>query len=171
MKTVIAGLVVMLAGATISVSAQAEGQAATGPSSSHNEMSPAYVPERLPKMTNECGFGDVYDWKALNDYTLIVWFNNHDNRNARVVELEQPCPGLRFHDTIAFKTRDRFQVCSYGGDSIIVNGQRCAIGRIRAYDPLKDKPAAKAGKAGKNTDKNPSKNAGGKPAAAAAKAP
>ena len=123
------------------------GATAIVPAQAHEMQTPAYerpsyIPNRLPKLTNECGFGDIYDWKALNDYTLIVWFNNDDNKNAKIVQLDQPCDALRFRDTIAFKSMNRFQLCSYGGDSVIAGGQRCTIGRIRAYRPAQASTAA-----------------------------
>lgn len=99
-------------------------------------------PDKLTQSTSDCGFGEVNDWKAIDDHTLVVWFNNHNDRNARVIELNQACHSLRFTDTIAFKTMDRFRVCSYGGDAVLSGGERCTIGRVRAYDPAKDRTKA-----------------------------
>ncbi len=87
------------------------------------------------KTRSDCGFGSVYDWRAIDDRHLVIWFNSRKDENARFVELNMSCQGLRFADTIALDTRDRFRVCSYGGDAVLVDGQRCTIGQISAYDP------------------------------------
>jgi hypothetical protein len=136
MKLRIFALTALLGSSLIFLSLPAAAEQAAPQSGSKT----ARQPDKLPKMTNQCGFGDVYDWKAINDHSLIVWFTNHNDKNARVIELDRACPSLMFEDTIAFKTRDRFRVCSFGGDAVFAGGERCSIGEVRAYDPAVDRP-------------------------------
>ncbi len=89
--------------------------------------------------TNTCGFGTIQDWRPIDRHTLIVWLDGRKDSNARVLELDQACQAIKFTDSIAFKTMDKFHICSYGGDAIIADGQLCTIRRIRTYNPEKDK--------------------------------
>ncbi len=99
------------------------------------------IRDRLPKMTNDCiFFRTIYDWKAIDHYSLIVWFNNR--HHAVHVELDTRCSSLPFEHTIAFTDNMDGRLCAFGGDSIIVGGplnQRCTIGAITPYDLEEDK--------------------------------
>ncbi len=84
----------------------------------------------LPKPTLDCIFvRSLYDWKALDDYNLVVWAPSR--HRPYHVELNLRCNGLRFADAIAFSDRGDGRICS--GDAIIVGRtlpQRCTIGAI-----------------------------------------
>ena len=93
------------------------------------EDEPKRFPDRLPKMTTECMFfRTIYDWRALDPYNLIVWFNNRNT--PRHIELETACYSARFVDTIAFTSGPDERLCAYGGDAVIIGDQRCTIGAI-----------------------------------------
>jgi hypothetical protein len=81
--------------------------------------------------------GQIYNFKALNDKTLIVEDNFH---NKFRVGLLGSCPGLTFKEGIGFKTFGprTSLTCVSGGDSIVTRnigtgGQRCAIQRVEPY--------------------------------------
>ena len=91
------------------------------------------MPDRLPKVTADCEFfRTIYDWRALDPYNLIVWFNNRNT--PRHIELETACYQLRFVDTIAFTSRDN-RLCAFGGDSVIVGDEQCKIGALNKITP------------------------------------
>lgn len=88
----------------------------------------------LPKPTLDCIFvRSLYDWKALDDYNLVVWAPSR--HRPYHVELNLRCNGLRFADAIAFSDRGDGRICS--GDAIIVGRtipQRCTIGAIHPLE-------------------------------------
>lgn len=90
-------------------------------------------PRKFPKMTRECMFfRTIYDWRALDPYNLIVWFNNRNT--PRHIELETACYSARFVDTIAFTSRDN-RLCAFGGDSVIIGDMQCSIGALNKLTP------------------------------------
>lgn len=94
-----------------------------------NQDEPKRFPDKFPKLTTECMFfRTIYDWRALDPYNLIVWFNNRNT--PRHIELETACYSARFVDTIAFTSGPDERLCAYGGDSVIIGDQRCTIGAI-----------------------------------------
>ncbi|HEY4123886.1 MAG TPA: DUF6491 family protein [Rhizomicrobium sp.] len=81
--------------------------------------------------------GQIYNFKALDDKTLIVEDNFHSKFR---VSLLGTCPGLTFKEGIGFKTFGPHTSlsCVSGGDSIVTRnmgtgGQRCAIQRVEPY--------------------------------------
>ena len=96
------------------------------------------LPDKLPKTTRDCMFfRTIYDWKALDPYNLIVWFNSH--RTPRHIELEVACYEARFVDTIAFTDNLDGRLCAFGNDSVIVGHQHCPIGAINKITPREAK--------------------------------
>lgn len=93
--------------------------------------------DKLPRTSNQClFFRSIYDWKALNRYNLIIW--SPGRNNPYHIELNNPCNGIRFAETIGFSSKDN-RLCSYGGDSILINSSggmldRCTIGSITRLD-------------------------------------
>lgn len=121
----------------------AGGCSATGSQTAAEDGAPS--PDRPAEMSSACGFGSVHDWRAIDRRSLVVWFTNNKVENARLIELNFPCDRLPFADAIAFETKDRFRVCSFGGDAVIVDGQRCSIGRVSPYDPQKHRIPGRGG--------------------------
>ena len=83
---------------------------------------------RLPASTGECVFIRTLDsWRAIDRESLVIYApsRNHPYK----VDLLIPCQGLRFAETIAFTSRDN-RLCDFRREAIIVDGQRCPIGRI-----------------------------------------
>ena len=81
--------------------------------------------------------GQVYNWKALDDKTLIVEDDFHDHYK---VSLLATCPGLSFKERIGFKTFGPAMAltCVSAGDSIVTRdfatgGQRCSIKSVEPY--------------------------------------
>jgi hypothetical protein len=97
---------------------------------------PGYVledrPGRITGGRKECiFFRTLYDWRPLNNTHLIVWAPSR--RQPYHIQLDRPCWGLRFAQSLGFYSRD-FSLCAYGGDAIIVNDgivpERCSISAI-----------------------------------------
>lgn len=98
--------------------------------------------------------GQIYNFKALDDKTLIVEDNFH---NKFRVGLLGTCPGLTFKEGIGFDTFGPHTslTCVSGGDSIVTRnigtgGQRCAIRKVEPYTAAlmkADQDAAAAKKA------------------------
>lgn len=110
---------------------------AIGADNSGKEQS-GHLPDKLPKMTRDCMFfRTIYDWKALDPYNLIVWFNSH--RTPRHIELEVACYEARFVDTIAFTDNLDGRLCAFGNDSVIIGHQTCPIGAINKITPKEAK--------------------------------
>lgn len=81
--------------------------------------------------------GQIYNFKALDNKTLIVEDNFH---NKFRVALLGTCPGLTFKEGIGFSTFGPHTslTCVSGGDSIVTRnvgtgGQRCAIQKVEPY--------------------------------------
>lgn len=111
---------------------------------------------RIPSGGDDCFWANsIFDWRALNDQTLIVW--SPSRRCPYRVDLAFRCNGLRFTEDIGFQDRDG-RICPYGGDAIIVpgpTGDRCSIASIRRLSAVEleqllppgddaDEPAADA---------------------------
>jgi hypothetical protein len=99
-------------------------------------------------------FGEIYNWTALNDKTLIVEDNFHKKFKLRLIGT---CYNLKFHEALAFKSPGSLGIsCMAPGDSVIqrdyaMGASRCAITSIDYYTPqmeAADKAAAAAKKAG-----------------------
>lgn len=100
--------------------------------------------------------GDIYNWNALDDKTLIVEDNWHKKFKLKLIGT---CYNLKFHETLAFKSPGSLSIsCLSPGDTVIqrdfaTGPSRCAITSIDAYTPdmeAADKAAAAAKKAGGN---------------------
>ena len=100
--------------------------------------------------------GDIYNWNALDDKTLIVEDNWHKKFKLKLIGT---CYGLKFHERLAFKSNGALAIsCLSPGDSVIqrdfaMGASRCAITSIDNYTPdmeAADKAAAAAKKAGGN---------------------
>ncbi|MBS0272824.1 MAG: hypothetical protein JSR55_00145 [Proteobacteria bacterium] len=81
--------------------------------------------------------GQIYNFKALNDKTLIVEDNFHNKFRVALLGI---CPGLTFKEGIGFKTFGPHTslTCVSSGDSIITRNigtgrQRCAIQKVEPY--------------------------------------
>jgi hypothetical protein len=87
---------------------------------------------RIPSGGDDCFWANsIYDWRALNDQTLIVW--SPSRRCPYRVDLARRCDGLRFAEDLGFQDRDG-RICPYGGDAVIVPGptaDRCSIASVR----------------------------------------
>ncbi len=87
-------------------------------------------------------FGEIYNWDALDNRTLIVEDNLH--RKFRVSLLAY-CPNLTFKERVGFRSPGAMRLtCLSPGDSVIVNNlgagfQRCPIKSIEAYTPAMQK--------------------------------
>jgi hypothetical protein len=95
-------------------------------------------------------FGQIYDWKAINDRTLIVEDDSHKKFRLGLIGT---CSNLKFHERLAFKSPGSLEIsCLSPGDEVISHEfgpQRCAITRIEAYTPemeRADRAAAQAAK-------------------------
>ena len=100
--------------------------------------------------------GDIYNWNALDDKTLIVEDNWHKKFKLKLIG---GCFNLKFHERLAFKSNGALSIsCLSPGDSVIqrdfgMGPSRCAITKIDFYTPEEeaaDKAAAAAKKAGGN---------------------
>jgi hypothetical protein len=98
--------------------------------------------------------GEIYNWNALDDKTLIVEDNWHKKFKLRLIGT---CYNLKFHEALAFRSRGSLGIsCLDPGDSVIqrdfaMGASRCAITSIDYYTPEEeaaDKAAAAAKKAG-----------------------
>lgn len=87
-------------------------------------------------------FGEIYDWKAQDNRTLIVEDNLHKKFK---VSLMGPCPSLTFKERVGFQSRDAMRLtCMRPGDNVIVRNmgsgaQRCPIRSVVAYAPAMQK--------------------------------
>jgi hypothetical protein len=82
-------------------------------------------------------YGDIYNFKALDDKTLIVEDNFH---HTFKVALLGACPELPFKEGIGFKSFGPHMAldCVSSGDSIVTRNfgtgrQRCPIRSVTAY--------------------------------------
>jgi hypothetical protein len=92
---------------------------------------PAYANPRCLEL------GQIYNWKALDDKTLIVENDTHDKFK---VTLLATCPGLSFKEQIGFKSFGPAMslTCVSAGDSVVTRdfatgGQRCSIKSVEPY--------------------------------------
>lgn len=97
--------------------------------------------------------GQIYNWNALDDKTLIVEDNRHKKFKLKLIGT---CYNLKFHEALAFKSVGGIGIsCLTPGDDVITRNfgtgpTRCAITSIDAYTPemeAADKAAAAAAKA------------------------
>lgn len=103
-------------------------------------------------------FGQIYNWKALDDKTLIVEDDFHDKFK---VALMGTCPGLSFKEQIGFKTFGPAMAltCVGAGDSVVTRdfatgGQRCAIKSVEPYTMEMQKADAAAAAAKKAAERH-----------------
>ena len=97
----------------------------------------------------------IYNWKALNDRTLIVEDKFHDKFK---LSLMVPCQHLQFHENLGFRIfANTALACVTKGDEVIsgtsIGPQHCPIKTIEPYtaDMEKaDKAADEAAKAAKH---------------------
>lgn len=99
--------------------------------------------------------GQIYNWKAINDKTLIVEDYSHQKFKLNLIGT---CYDLTFHERLAFKSIGGMAIsCLTPGDEVIsrnfgMGPTRCSITKIEAYTPAMeqaDKAAAAAKAAGK----------------------
>jgi len=115
---------------------------------------PAFAQPQSPDATPRAclRFGYIYDWKVLDNKTLIVEDNSH---NKFKMSLMGYCPNLQFRERIGFKSLGSAGLsCMTPGDDVIVRqpgtgAQRCPISAIAAYTTEMEKAdvAARAAKA------------------------
>jgi Family of unknown function (DUF6491) len=111
--------------------------------------------DRLPQGTLECVFfRSIYDWRAIDRYNLIIWAPNRSSPYR--VQLDRPCDGLRFTDTIAFSSNLDGRLCAFGRDAVVVDHDRCPIGSITklSQDDLDFLLSQEPGKKQKDDDKD-----------------
>jgi hypothetical protein len=98
--------------------------------------------------------GEIYNWNAVNDKTLIVEDNWHKKFKLSLIGT---CYNLKFHEALAFRAIGGLEIsCLSPGDQVIqrdfaTGGSRCSITAIDYYTPQEeaaDKAAAAARKAG-----------------------
>jgi hypothetical protein len=91
-------------------------------------------------------FGEIYNWKALDNKSLMVEDNFH---NKFRVDLMGTCEGLQFKERVGFKSAGSVSLtCMSAGDDVIVRNvgtgfQRCPISSIKAWAPDNAPDAAK----------------------------
>jgi hypothetical protein len=97
--------------------------------------------------------GQIYNWKTLDDKTLIVEDDFHDKFKVSLLSV---CPGLSFKERIGFKSFGPAMslTCVSAGDSIVTRdfatgGQRCAIRSVEPYTAAMQKADADAAAAKK----------------------
>lgn len=101
--------------------------------------------------------GQIYNWHANDDKTLIVEDNWHQKFK---LSLMAPCINLTFKERVGFKTIGGFTglSCLSKGDEVLVRDpgfpERCPIIGIVPYTPDMEK-ADKAAAAAKAQQKNP----------------
>jgi hypothetical protein len=95
-------------------------------------------------------FGEIWSWKALDNYTIVAEDNQH---NKFKLSLMGYCPSVQFRERVGFKSLGATHLtCMTPGDDIIVSNpgtgpQNCPIKAITAYTPAMeqaDKAAAAA---------------------------
>jgi len=97
-------------------------------------------------------FGQIYNWNALDNRTLIVEDNWH---NKFRMALMGDCPGLTFKERVGFKSMGATSMsCMSAGDDVIIRnfgtgGQRCPIRQIVPYTAELQKADADAAAAKK----------------------
>jgi Family of unknown function (DUF6491) len=95
-------------------------------------------------------FGEIWSWKALDNYTVIAEDNQH---NKFKLSLMGYCPSVQFRERVGFRSLGAtYLTCMSAGDDIVVSNpgtgpQNCPIKAITAYTPAMeqaDKAAAAA---------------------------
>lgn len=130
-RTILTACMALAMTTMLSAASAAAGDDQKSPPSSDN---PPYKtledpPKRLPSGGLDCiFFRSIYDWRAIDRYNLVIWAPNR--RSPYHVELNRPCDGLRFTDTIAFSSNLDGRLCAFGGDAVVVDHDRCPIGAI-----------------------------------------
>ena len=94
-------------------------------------LSPAYAAEPCLRMDQ------IWNWKVLNDRTLIV--DNYNHQKFKV-SLMVHCPNMDFHQRLGFKAFGGSQLsCLSPGDYVIerdsMGPQHCPITKVEAYTP------------------------------------
>jgi hypothetical protein len=98
--------------------------------------------------------GEIYNWNAVNDKTLIVEDNWHKKFKLSLIGT---CYNLKFHEALAFRAIGGLEIsCLSPGDQVIqrdfpMGASRCSITAIDYYtaqEEAADKAAAAAKKAG-----------------------
>ena len=98
--------------------------------------------------------GNICNWNALDDKTLIVEDDWHKKFKVKLIGV---CSNLKFHEALAFKSVGGMAIsCLTPGDDVIsrdfaLGPQRCSVTSVDAYTPemeAADKAAAAAKKAG-----------------------
>lgn len=98
--------------------------------------------------------GQIYDWKAKNNSTLIVEDQFHRKYK---VDLLGSCINLTYKQRIGFVSPGGTSLsCLTGGDSVIfrdsaLGKQTCAVSKVSAYTPEMEK-ADKDAEAAKNAE-------------------
>ena len=137
--------------------AQNKPQKAAPTKPSENEAQPG-IPNKLPKVTADCEFfRTIHDWKALDPYNLIVWFNSRNT--PWHLELETACYQLRFVDVIAFTSTDN-RLCAFAGDSVIAGDELCEIGAMNRITPKQAKALVAKFEKARTSHKSKTKKAG-----------
>ena len=96
-------------------------------------------------------FGWIYNWKEINDKTLMVEDYSHKKYRLSLIGT---CYNLRYYQQLGFKSRGALSIsCLQPGDQVIQRdygfgggGGRCAITHIDYYTPemeAADRAAAK----------------------------
>jgi hypothetical protein len=94
--------------------------------------------------------GEIYNWNAPDDKTLIVEDNSHKKFKLNLIG---SCNNLKFHNALAFKSHGGLGIsCLAPGDYVIQHDfptgpSRCSITGISTYTPEQeaaDKAAAAA---------------------------
>jgi hypothetical protein len=97
--------------------------------------------------------GEIYDWKAMGDRTVIVEDNFHQKFR---LDLLGECTGLNFKLAIAFASRGAMAIsCVSPGDDVIFRQnpamtQHCPIKAISVYTQAMEKADKEAAAAKKN---------------------
>ncbi|HEY1962902.1 MAG TPA: DUF6491 family protein, partial [Rhizomicrobium sp.] len=95
-------------------------------------------------------FGEIWSWKALDNYTIVAEDNQH---NKFRLSLMGYCPSVQYRERVGFKSLGAMHLtCMSAGDDVIVSNpgtgpQNCPIKSITAYTPAMeqaDKAAAAA---------------------------
>lgn len=96
--------------------------------------------------------GDIWNWNAVNDRTLIVEDNLHQKFKVRLIGT---CYSLRFKERLAFRSVGGMALtCLGSGDQVIARDRgglsnRCSITKVEPYTAemeRADKDAAAAAK-------------------------
>ena len=82
--------------------------------------------------------GFIWNWKAINNRTLIVEDNWHQKYRVALIGV---CTNLQFHERLAFESVGGMNIsCLEPGDEVISHDfasgpERCAVTHVEAYTP------------------------------------